>query len=295
MTTLTTSAPVVPATPLTLKDILFTTDFSEGSEHALPYVRVVARAFRSAVHLCHIEHAVPMASHVAAPEIYEAVAKATAEHLTALLNSPALKGLNLNLALGSGRFKDELLKIIRERDIDLIMAGTHGHAGFRKFLLGSVTEEIIRISPCPVMIVGPSAISSGELPFRTILFPTKLNETSEKILPYVILFAKEFRAQVIVLNVTEKELPGGTGNGAVRQSIQQEMTEALEPALAFFKPEFMVESGDPAETVLRVSRERKIDLIAMGIRNRFAPGAHLRLSTAYRIMSGAQCPVLTLR
>jgi nucleotide-binding universal stress UspA family protein len=292
---MTTSASFVPATQLTLKDILFTTDFSEGSEHALPYLRVLARAFKSAVHLCHIEHAVPMASSIAAPEIYEATGKAMAERLTALLNAPTLKGLNLNLALGSGRIKDELLKIIRDRNIDLVVAGTHGRAGFKKFLLGSVVEEIIRVATCPVLVVGPSALSRPEAPFKKILFPSDLSDGGDKILPYVILLAREFGAQVTVLHVTEKNEISASGNGAQRKSIQHNMAEALEPALAFFKPEFLVETGDPAETILSVEHERKVDLIAMGIKNRFAPGVQLRSSTAYRIMAGAECPVLTLR
>jgi nucleotide-binding universal stress UspA family protein len=46
--------------------------------------------------------------------------------------------------------------------------------------------------------------------------------------------------------------------------------------------------------VLRVAREKKAGLIAMGIRNAFRPGI-LRERTAYRIIAGAQCPVLTVR
>lgn len=290
---MTPSAAFVPATQLTLKDILFTTDFSEGSQHTLPYLRAIAKAFKSAVHLCHIEFPVPLAGPAAAPTIYEATGKVMAERLTALLNDPALRGLNLNLALGSGRIKDELLKIIRDRSIDLVVAGTHGRAGFRKLLLGSVVEEIIRVATCPVLIAGPSAVSRGEAPFKRILLPAGLNGASNKILPYVILFAKEFHAQVTVPHVRAKDEPGG--NGALRQSIEKSMMENLQPLLAFCKPEFVVETGDAAETILRVAHERKIDLIAMGIKNRFAPGAQLRSSTAYRIMAGAECPVLTLR
>jgi nucleotide-binding universal stress UspA family protein len=56
----------------------------------------------------------------------------------------------------------------------------------------------------------------------------------------------------------------------------------------------MVAYGDTAETVMRVARERNTGLIAMGIRNAFRPGV-LRERTAYRIIAGATCPVLTVR
>jgi nucleotide-binding universal stress UspA family protein len=73
------------------------------------------------------------------------------------------------------------------------------------------------------------------------------------------------------------------------------MVESLQGELVFFRPEYLVEEGDPVETILRVAQEHKADLIALGIKNAFLPGVQLRSSTAYRIMAGAHCPVLTLR
>jgi nucleotide-binding universal stress UspA family protein len=36
---------------------------------------------------------------------------------------------------------------------DLIVMSTHGHTGFRRFMLGSVTEHVLREAPCPVLVV----------------------------------------------------------------------------------------------------------------------------------------------
>lgn len=285
----------VPATQLKLKDILFTTDFSEGSQHALPYVGALARAFHSAVHLCHIEAAVPLATGMAMPGIYEASGKITAEHLTALLNAPALKGVNLNLALGVGNLKDELSNIIRERTIDLVVAGTHGRSGMRKLLMGSVVEEIMRTATCPVLTVGPGTPFRKDVPFRHILFPTNLSEVSEQILPYIILLAMEFGAHVTVLHVIPPNQASTNDGRSLRHLAQKAMVESLQSELVFFRPEYLVEEGDPVETILRVAEKIKADLIAMGIKNSFMPGVQLRSSTAYRILAGAHCPVLTVR
>lgn len=289
---MTSSATFVSARQVTLKDILFATDFSEGSEQALPYLRAIAKAFKSAVHLCHIDQQLRFAGSAAAPAIYEATGKVMAERLTALLNAPALKGLNLNLALASGPIKEQLLNIIRDRNIDLVVAGTHGRAGFRKSLLGSVVEEIIRVATCPVLIVGPST-PRPEMTFTNILLPVKSTEATSRIVPYVILFAHVFAAHITVLHVADTVR--ASGNGSVRQSIGNSIMEKLPPSLTHFKLEIMVDTGDPAETILRVAHERKMDLIAMQIENRFAPGAELRSRTAYRIIAGAECPVLTVR
>ena len=54
-------------------------------------------------------------------------------------------------------------------------------------------------------------------------------------------------------------------------------------------------SGDTVEAILKVARESKADLIAMGIRNAFLPSIHVRTSVAYRVMAASECPVLTCR
>ena len=58
--------------------------------------------------------------------------------------------------------------------------------------------------------------------------------------------------------------------------------------------EFVIESGKTVETVLKVAREKKVDLITMGIRSTFLPGFHLRTSVAYRVMVASEYPVVTV-
>jgi nucleotide-binding universal stress UspA family protein len=69
----------------------------------------------------------------------------------------------------------------------------------------------------------------------------------------------------------------------------------FEPRLLPLKAEFLIESGDTVETILKVARDRKADMIAMGIRSAFLPGLHVRTSVAYRLMAASQCPVVSCR
>lgn len=289
-----TPAILTPATQLKLKNVLFATDFSEGSQHALRYVQGIAKAFGSTVHVCHIAPDVPLAKGVAAPQVYEATGKAAAEHLTALLNAPELKSVKVKLALGSGTIESELLRIIRDKNVDLVVAGTHGRTGLRHMLLGSVVEEICRVATCPVLTVGPCTPSGTEAPFRKILFPDNLSDVSGKILPYVILLAREFRAQVTVLHVLLQD-KASAKDRALSQSMYKAMAQSLHPDLAFFQPDYVLENGDPAEVILRVARERQAGLIAMGVNRTLLSGLRLHSSTAYHVMAGAACPVLTQR
>jgi len=163
----------------------------------------------------------------------------------------------------------------------------------RKMLLGSVTEEICRAINSPILTVGPEAAFTQDALFQRILFPTNLSDLSQKPVPYIAMLAQEFGAFITVLHVLPTDEAIASDENALTESIRQTMIKKLSP-LAGLHSEFVVAIGDTAETVLRVAREKKAGLIAMGIRNAFRPGI-LRERTAYRIIAGAQCPVLTVR
>jgi nucleotide-binding universal stress UspA family protein len=54
-----------------------------------------------------------------------------------------------------GDIADEIVKTAAEKNVDLIVMGTHGRKGLEKVLLGSVAERVIKNAPCPVMTVNP--------------------------------------------------------------------------------------------------------------------------------------------
>jgi nucleotide-binding universal stress UspA family protein len=54
-----------------------------------------------------------------------------------------------------GHAAKQIIGLARTEDIDLIVMGTHGFTNLEKMILGSVTEEVVRSSPCPVLTVRP--------------------------------------------------------------------------------------------------------------------------------------------
>ncbi len=292
------SAPAVTTSPTAkLKNILFATDFSQDSMHAMPYVCGLASKMGSAVYLCHIVAPSPLVASApeVAPSLYESMKEEAAKQLTALASSREMGSLDAKTLVRSGPIEDELCSIIRENKIDLVVAGTHGRTGLRKLLLGSVVEEICRVASCPVLTVGPSLAAKTEVRFGRILFPSDLSDDSKRILPYLRCIAEEYKAQVTVLHVLPEELVANPDADKLAEPIRRNMVHMFEGELAGFKPEFLVGFGDTVEVVLHTARATKADLVAMGIHTAFLPGVQLRSSVAYRIMAGAPCPVLTAR
>jgi nucleotide-binding universal stress UspA family protein len=280
-----------------LRNILFATDFSDASMHALPYAAGISKRLGASLYLCHIVEPTPLANGApeAAPTLYEAMRDQAEAQLTALAHSPELKDLGPNTIVGAGTLGDAFPDTVKEKEINLIVMGTHGRTGVRRLLLGSAVEAVCRVATCPVLTVGPGLSPNLATAFSRILFPTDLSEDSKRILPHLRQVAEEYQSEITVLHVMPEELATNPDAARLAEPIRRNMIDTLEPELAGMKAEFMIGFGETVETVLRTARARKVDLVTMGIHNAFLPGIQLRSSTAYRIMAGAHCPVLTYR
>jgi nucleotide-binding universal stress UspA family protein len=284
---------------VTLKNILYLTDFSEPSEAALPFVAAIAREYQAKVCALYVLIPVPMAS--ATPESAGAMIEAQEEGAQAGIQrlESQLAGLPheayVDRGLGVWPSVEEAIK---EYGIDLIVLGTHGRTGAQKLLLGSVAEEIFRRSHVPVLTIGPWArkeLHRGAK-FRRVLFATDFTEESLAAAPYAVSMAQENQARLILLHVMREpsEAPWESVANAMGQ------LHELVPADAelWCLPEPVVEYGNPGEQILKTAKERGADLIILGVRNaagHLGAATHLERTTAHKVVAHALCPVLTVR
>ena len=63
---------------------------------------------------------------------------------------PTFQGV-IHVRVGSPA--DEIVRLARDVDADLVMVGTHGRRGFQRWMLGSVAERTLRLAHCPVLVV----------------------------------------------------------------------------------------------------------------------------------------------
>lgn len=142
-----------------LRRILVPTDFSKFSQVALTYAAALAEKFGAEIHLLHVVQDmalfIPDAVAVAPPVVppVEEFAAAAREALDRLVRENHLEAIPLRREVIEGTPFYEIIRYAREADIDLIVMGTHGHAGLIHVLLGSVTEKVVRKAPCPVLTV----------------------------------------------------------------------------------------------------------------------------------------------
>jgi len=210
----------------------------------------------------------------------------------------------------SGEADTGILQQAAEQGTNVLVLGTHGRSGFKRFLLGSVAERVIRKSSCPTLVVPPRAadIPAGTpVQFRQIVCAVDFSESSRLAAAQAILLAKQAAAHLTLLHVidTPPELHADARASDfnidhIRAAAEAEALRCLRgliprDSVAPGTIGTAVEEGEPYRWLLRKANEVHADLIVMGVRGRNAVDLTVFGSTANHVVREATCPVLIVR
>jgi nucleotide-binding universal stress UspA family protein len=285
------------------KNILYATDFSKAAAEAIPYVKKIAEHYDSNLVALYVRPAVvnPMTEPITwAADVDEAKAQDD-EHRDEILKTFA--GIRTQALIEEGDIQVCLDNAIEKNNTDLVVIGTRGRTGIGKLFMGSVAEQIFRTVSCPVLTVGPHSDPSHEVSgeLREILYATDLSPESRSAAPYAISLAGEFQSRLILVHVIATPDSEDLVEPVNVEPGLEDLLHEIVPADAAARPktEYFMECCDPAGKILELAHRRGADLIVLGVRpEKGAPGEethHLPTEIAYKIVSRAECPVLTIR
>ncbi|WP_352432544.1 universal stress protein [Pyrinomonas sp.] len=147
-----------------ISTLLLPTDFSECAERAIPYATWLARIAGSRIICLHvIEPIVPVVGYaglvesVPLADISESLEESAARELPKLTERDEFAGLEIEEMIVHGEAATEIVRIAKEKRVDLIVISSHGRTGLGRILFGSTAEAVARHAPCPVLIVKPRA------------------------------------------------------------------------------------------------------------------------------------------
>jgi len=210
----------------------------------------------------------------------------------------------------SGEADTGILQQAAEQGTNVLVLGTHGRSGFKRFLLGSVAERVIRKSSCPTLVVPPRApdIPPGTpVQFRQIVCAVEFSESSRLAAARAILLTRQTAAHLTLLHVidTPPELHADATDSDfnvdhIRAAAEAEALRRLRDLVPKDTDlpgtiETAVEEGEPYRWVLRRAADVHADLIVMGVRGRNAVDLTVFGSTANHVVREATCPVLIVR
>lgn len=299
---------------ITLTRILCPVDFSETSRRALEYAAMLARWYDAELTVMHAAGApvgMPVAVQ-AGPVVPEPshLAMARRLELRASLGrfvAPVTNGqLKIDLQVRDGYAIEEIADLAQRASATLIVMGTHGRKGLQRLVLGSVAEKVLRVAPCPVMIV-PPLVAGPEAPlFRRILCPVDFSLSSLAGLRYACSLAAQSDASLLVLHVLPPPPePYGFGEppahtpasradqeAHARAQLRAEVPAALRE---YCRVTEVVAAGKPDLGILEYAGQNEVDLIVLGVTGRGAANLVMFGSTTQEVVRHARCPVLTVR
>jgi nucleotide-binding universal stress UspA family protein len=147
---------------MNIQKILVPFDFSEYSEKAYSWAIGMAEKWKARILLLHVVQRptyppVLMGSHFNAAD-FEAGLRAEAEtriHEFVAKTPHGVVSVDVKVMIGEPSW--DICKVAEEEHGDLVIMGSHGRTGLGHVLLGSVAERVVRLSSCPVLVVGKSA------------------------------------------------------------------------------------------------------------------------------------------
>lgn len=284
---------------ITLKNILFPTDFSPASDAALPFALALARIYGSTILLAHILPAEPHLQVVLdrVPAQDDEDWQRARQKLVKSAQDPAMGNTPHRVLLDRGDLADVIPAMVCKQEVDMVVLGTHGRRGVSKLVMGSGAEKIYRSAPCPVLTVGPKAQKKGaDWKLQRILCPVEIAENTEPAVHYAFSLAEENESQILLMQAVP--MVPWQHRVAVEHDTRRAL-EALIPVHAedWCRPDFLVRWEHPAEAIVQAAADREADLIVLGVRKARAAGfsAHLPWPVASEVVSRASCPVLTVR
>ncbi len=298
-----------------IKKILFPTDFSEFSNHALPYALRMAKIFDAEIVMLHAvtvyesdpndpSHDFPSLERYCAE-----VRKAAEDRIQICIGKAGASGVSATKEIVQGITPHgAILDFVKDDgNIGMVVMSTHGRSGLRHTLLGSVTENVIRYSPCPVLVVkNPEHEfvdpNTGELHLKKILFPIDFSKDSLHPIDLVRAIASRQASEVVLFHAIDVEIPpiyyaAGIDNflqvdSELHDGIMDQMEELAGKKLTGLKLRYAVQEGRPVELIRDFARAEQIDLVVMGAAGAHGVGEFLFGSTASRVIQKAVCPVL---
>jgi len=133
--------------------ILVPTDGSDGASAALDEAVDLAAAFDATVHSLYVVDAAAVGSEAGTVDLVESFEQMGEDAVDAAATRARDAGVDATGTVATGSPHRAILDYAADNGIDLVVMGTHGRTGLERYLLGSITEKVVRTAEMPVLTV----------------------------------------------------------------------------------------------------------------------------------------------
>jgi nucleotide-binding universal stress UspA family protein len=283
--------------PFVVNSILAPTDLSESNVPALRYARLLADHYAAKVTVLYTEPVVyPFDVGGLAGGVY---ISPTPEQLAQIRGQvaqqagPAMGSRPYDIDVTVGQPIPTILSAAKERNADLIVMGTHLRHGWRRALLGSVSDGVIHGSTCPVLTVAGRDRDAGATPYAvtSIICPVNFSDVARESLHVAARLAGSFGAHLTIVHVVEANQFEEINHEADEERMRRWVSPELRDVCSYRE---LVVRGGAAERVLDCAEEIGADFLVIGAQHKLFRDATVIGTTTERLIRFASCPVLVV-
>lgn len=296
---------------ITIRRILFPTDFSRCANQAFAHAVQLAKRHGAELHVLHAyvpyeDHTSLLTTASLAPEVKPGATILTPPMLQVLEAEQAQSLPITQMVIRDISTGPVILDYATEHDIDLIVMGTHGRRGIGHLFLGSVAEEVVRFAACPVFTIKETKEPHRASAFRKILVPVDFSKNAEQAVRCAKELATLYGAELQLLHIVEEQLHPAmyaTGRSSIFEFMPEiEITSAKEiermlkesggPDVA---TEIHIREGRASRDIVRFAESHGSDLIVIATHG-LSGIEHLLLgSVTEKVVRFARVPVFTVK
>ncbi|RMA72723.1 universal stress protein [Flavobacterium weaverense] len=243
-----------------MKKILFPTDFSDTATNAFVHALEFAKKVNAEIILLHTFDLPPVNDQYFPQnygQIYESIELSQFEmfkreipKLRAIAEERNLDKIKMSHRLMVGDLLPNIKDAIKEDDIDFVIMGTAGVAGWEAFFVGTNTGSVITGIDIPMLCV---PVKAEFKKIDIIGFTTRFRHKDKKALKMVLKIAKKTKAKVKCLYVRTSD------SDVTKETIDRWEKEFAEDPIDFY----VVENDDVQEVIVDFVMYKEVDMLAM--------------------------------
>ncbi len=291
------------------KCVLVATDFSEYSKVALDICLGVSKCMKTKLYVLHTIEKLPhdyrhLLSSTTHSNMKQKLEEEAMEKIKAMLPGELLENEDIIPIVRFGKPFLEIIKVAKEKKVDLLAIGTHGRAGVDRVILGSVAERVVRKAHCPVMVIrGRKYVG-----FKRIIVPIDLSDCSRIALEYAAATARAHKSKLTILHVFEESFVKPYVNAANSEEEANEIIKEIERVNESKYDEFLktvdlrgveyeklLKKGIPESDIVETAMEQQANLIVMGTHGRSGIKHILIGSTAEEVVRNVHCDIIIVK
>lgn len=301
---------------ITIKKILYPTDFSADARQALNHALFLADQFGAELHMLHVltlhnNDPYNVAYHFETLEdLDDRLRKLATSGMAELLESHRNDALNvIQVQRKESHPVPAIVSYIEEAEIDLVVMGTRGRRGLSKMIQGSVTEETVRLATCPVLTVHSNTEETPVEQFSNILVPIDFSTHSKHALLAAVELAQTYNASLQLVHVLEAPVMAdyyismvGSIATDTMERLEESAFDSLETMMEPYKgqentPSYSchVVHGRATVEIAEFAKNHKSDLVVLSTHGLTGLQHVVFGSVAENVVRHASCPVFTVK